>query len=84
MRRPANSRPAKAIRAELVSRSTVHQGHNLFGIWRLSLIRKALPGFFLCIFSSLTCLKKPVFSKRGLLLLKVPARLYWELLTSGR
>ncbi len=24
-------------------------------------IRKALPGFFLCIFSSLTCLKKPVF-----------------------
>jgi hypothetical protein len=25
---------------------------------------KALPGFFLCIFSSLTCLKKLVFSKR--------------------
>jgi len=24
---------------------------------------KALPRFFLCIFSSLTCLKKPVFSK---------------------
>jgi hypothetical protein len=29
--------------------------------------RKALPGFFLCIFSSLTCLNKPVFSKRDLL-----------------
>jgi hypothetical protein len=26
-------------------------------------IRKALPLFFLCIFSALTCLKKPVFSK---------------------
>ncbi len=38
-------------------------------------IRKALPGFFLCIFSSLTCLKKPVFSKRELLRWKVPARL---------
>ncbi len=25
-------------------------------------LHKALPGFFLCIFSSLTCLKKPVFS----------------------
>jgi hypothetical protein len=37
--------------------------------------RKALPGFFLCIFSSLTCLKKPVFSKRDLLLWKVPTRL---------
>jgi len=34
---------------------------------------KALPGFFLCIFS---CLKKPVFSKRDLLPEKVPARLY--------
>jgi len=34
---------------------------------------KALPGFFLCIFSSLTCLKKPVFSKRDLLRRKVPA-----------
>jgi hypothetical protein len=28
---------------------------------------KAVPGFFLCIFSSLTCLKKHVLSKRGLL-----------------
>ncbi len=27
--------------------------------------RKALPGFFLCIFSSIACLKKPVFSKAG-------------------
>jgi len=36
--------------------------------------RKALPGFF----SSLTCLKKPVFSKGGLPRWKVPARLYWE------
>jgi hypothetical protein len=39
---------------------------------------KALPGFFLCIFSSLTCLKKPVFSKRDLLRWKVPARLNWD------
>ncbi len=39
-------------------------------------IHKALPGFFLCIFSSLTCLKKPVFSKPDLLRWwKVPARL---------
>jgi hypothetical protein len=30
--------------------------------------RKALPLFFICIFSSITCLKKPVFSKRDLLL----------------
>jgi hypothetical protein len=28
---------------------------------------KALPGFFLCIFSSLACLKKSDFSKRDLL-----------------
>ncbi len=27
------------------------------------MVRKALPGFFLCIFSCLTCLKKPVFSQ---------------------
>jgi hypothetical protein len=50
--------------------------------------RKALPGFFLCIFSSLTCLKKrrnlPVFSKRDLLQWKVSARLYWDLLISRR
>jgi hypothetical protein len=46
--------------------------------------RKALPGFFLCIFSSFTCLKKLVFSKRDLLRWKVPARLYWDLLTSGK
>jgi hypothetical protein len=26
---------------------------------------KALPRFFLCIFSSIACLQKPVFSKRG-------------------
>jgi hypothetical protein len=37
----------------------------------------------LCIFSSLTCLKKkPVLSKRDLLRWKVPARLYKDLLTS--
>jgi hypothetical protein len=30
--------------------------------WKL---QKALPGFFICIFSSLTCLKKPVFSKQA-------------------
>ncbi len=46
--------------------------------------RKPMPGFFLCIFSSPTCLKKPVFSKLDLLLWKVPARLYWDLLTRGR
>jgi hypothetical protein len=45
---------------------------------------KALPGYFLCIFSSRTCLKKPVFCKRDLLRFKVPARLYWDLLTSRR
>ncbi len=47
------------------------------------LVRKALPRFFLCRFF-LTCLKKRVFSKRDLLGWKVPARLYWDLLTSGR
>ncbi len=47
-------------------------------------MRKALPGFFFCIFSSLTCLKERVFSKRDLLQWKVPAKLYWDLLTSGR
>jgi hypothetical protein len=47
-------------------------------------MRKALLGFFLCIFSSLTCLKKPVFSKRDLLRWKVTARLYWDLLPNGR
>ncbi len=36
-----------------------------------SYYRKALPGFFLFIFSSLTSLKKPVFSKRDLLSWKV-------------
>ncbi len=46
--------------------------------------RKPLPGFLLCIFSSVTYLKKPVFNKRDLLLWKVLARLYWDLLTSGR
>jgi hypothetical protein len=45
---------------------------------------KALLGFFLCIFSSLTCYKKPVFSKPDLLRWKVPARLNWDLLTSRR
>jgi hypothetical protein len=37
--------------------------------------RKALPEFFLCIFSSLTCLKKPVFRKRDLLRWNVTATL---------
>jgi hypothetical protein len=36
---------------------------------------KVLRGFFLCIFSSLTCLKKTVFSKPDLLQWKVPASL---------
>jgi hypothetical protein len=36
---------------------------------------KALPPFFLCIFCSLTYLKKPVSSKRDLLQWKVPASL---------
>ncbi len=45
--------------------------------------RKAVPEFFLCIFSSLTCLKKPVFIKGDLMQWKVQARSYWDLLTSG-
>jgi hypothetical protein len=36
---------------------------------------KALPGFFIYIFSSITCLKKPVLSKRYLLGWKVAASL---------
>ncbi len=47
-------------------------------------ICKALLEFFLWIFSSLTCLKKLVFNKQDLLRWKVPARLYWDLLTSRR
>jgi hypothetical protein len=41
---------------------------------------------FSFVFSAplLTCLKKPVFSKRDLLWWEVPVRLYWDLLTSGR
>lgn len=50
----------------------------------LAALRRALPGFFLCIFSYLTCLKKSVFSKRDLLRWKVPARLYWDLLIHRR
>jgi hypothetical protein len=38
--------------------------------------RKALPRFYLCIFISL-------FSEGNLLRWKVPARLYWDHLTSG-
>ncbi len=45
---------------------------------------KTLSGFFLCISSSLTCLKKPVFNNGDLLRWNVPARLYWDLLTSWR
>ncbi len=45
---------------------------------------KALPGFFLRIFSSLECLKKPVFAKRDLLWWKVRARLYWDVLTQWK
>jgi hypothetical protein len=41
---------------------------------------KAFPGFFLRIFSSLTCLKKPIFNKRDLLRWKVPVRLYSDVL----
>ncbi len=42
---------------------------------------------FSSVFSApwtLTCLKTPVFSKRDILWWKLPARLYWDLLTSGR
>jgi len=45
---------------------------------------KALLGFFLCIFISSACLKKPVFIKQDLPRWKVIARLYRILLTSGR
>jgi len=45
---------------------------------------KAPPGFFLCIFRSITCLKKPVFIKGDLPPWKVPARLDWDRLNSGR
>ncbi len=51
---------------------------------RIVFTRKALPGFFICIFSSLTCPKKLVFSKRDFLPWKFPARLYRDRLTSGR
>jgi hypothetical protein len=34
------------------------------------MVRKALLGFFLCIFSSLTCLKKPIFPASLSLFLK--------------
>jgi hypothetical protein len=41
---------------------------------QLIMSRKALPGFFLCIFSSLTCLKKTVFNERDPLQCKVLAQ----------
>jgi len=41
-------------------------------------ICKALLEFFLWIFSSLTSMKKLVFSKQDLLQWTVPARLYWD------
>jgi hypothetical protein len=44
---------------------------------------KALPRFFLCIFSSLTCLNF-CFQQVGSSAVEVPARLYWDLPTSGR
>jgi len=60
----------------------------LRGVWKkpMPLLLLLLPGrcsifvkhcldFFLCIFSSLTCLKKPVFIKLDLLWWKLPARL---------
>jgi len=34
----------------------------IFFCWRAILAYKALPGFFLCIFSSLTCLQQAVTS----------------------
>jgi hypothetical protein len=49
----------------------------------LSFVKHCL-GFSLCIFSFFTYVKTPVFSKPDLLRWKVPARLYWGLLTSGR
>ncbi len=46
---------------------------------------EAVPGFSLCIFSSLTCPRNLFSAKGDLLQWKVPpARLYWDLLTSGR
>jgi hypothetical protein len=50
----------------------------------ISLPLKHRLDFFLCIFSSLTCLKKPVFSKWDLLRWKALAKLDWDLVTSGR
>jgi hypothetical protein len=43
-------------------------------LFEKSPICKALSGFFLCILSCHTCLKKPVFSKWDLLQWKVSAR----------
>jgi hypothetical protein len=43
---------------------------------------KALPGFFLCIFSSLTCMKEPVFSKR--IFCNGRYQPGWDLLTSRK
>jgi hypothetical protein len=60
-----------------------HNQNSVQGIFP-TLKCKAPPGFFLCIFRSITCLKKPVFIKGDLPLWKVPARLDWDLLTSGR
>jgi hypothetical protein len=64
------------------SNSVLTQPYEFSGC-AILLVRKALPRFFLCIFSSLTCLKKRVFSKRDLLRWKVflksekiPALLY--------
>jgi hypothetical protein len=52
-----------------------HHARACYKSHHITCVRKALPGFFLCIFSSLTCLKKPVFSERDLVQWKVPASL---------
>jgi hypothetical protein len=88
--------PLKCEFQEFSSNFSVYNNRRFKYIWlacilafrevrhRVLQVRKALPGIFLCIFSSLTCLKIPVFSKPDLLRWKVPARLYWDILTSWR
>ncbi len=73
------------ISAPLISGTLRKMHHNMLvrplGLFEFSIVCvitwKALSGFFICIFTSLTCMKKPVFSRRFV-------RLYWDLLTSGR
>jgi len=80
-----NGTTLKEIEIKVIRHPEGNQEHQCHASMYLrSELGKALPGFFLCIFSSLTCLKKLVFSKRDLLPWTVLARLYWDLLTNGR